>query len=522
VRGSLQSSTLRARYVVLLLAVIVLASLVLYDRDSTRSSRAARAAGNAPESADPAPAGDGAETTDPARTEGSTWWLTFLGPGGRPLPDVPVTVFPEAVQVVRTDASGTATLTGPKGTGVLAVGDPFTSTGRLLQKRRTVVRLPGLLPLDVQFRAVDTGRPVTPSNVRLVGCYGEFALENGRTAMSPFSTDRSHSVDVVFDVPPGYTTLDGLRYELSPTLSVDAAHVRATVVLWPELDLTVRVVDLDERPVEGATVKAAYLDRQYDVWVREVHVAAKPTDREGRTRVRGVPHVVGLPLTVAVEGPADDGFEETTIPSGKLELKVVACVDKNAWSPPGSTIGIGGGPGPRPEAALEGEVFCRDGRPAAGVRIAIQGPNADRAKTDAGGRFRVDHLQPGRYTVWLIEPGLVPTSALAEVGSEGVASVTLREAEGWTLRVRTVDAEGRPQPFRPLAVVQTESRAPYALLQGSTQVVPLLTGPDGTLALTNLGREAVEVSVRIRGRDLAQATVAYPREDGAAVELRLP
>ncbi len=491
---------MRPKLVVLLLAVLaaVVGAVLLWRGDSE------------PEDA---------EDTRPVRAEGSAWWLTFLGPGDRPLAGIPVTVFP-GQRVVRTDASGTATLTGP----VLAVGDPFTSTGRVLEERRTVVRLAGLLPLDVEFRAADTGRPVTPSSVRLVGPYGEFALENGRTAMSPFSADRSHTVDVVFDVPPGYTTLDGLRYRLSPTLGVDAAHVRATVVLWPELDLTVRVVDLDERPVEGATVKAVYLDEQYehDKWVREVHVAAEPTNREGRTRVRGVPHVVGLPLTVAVEGPKDDGFEEATIPSGKLELKVVACVDKNAWSPPGSTIGLGGGPGPRPEAALEGEVFRRDGRPAAGVRIAIRGPSADRTKTDAGGRFRFEHLQPGRHTVWLVEPGLVPTAAVAEVGREGVARVTLREDEGWSLHVRTVDAEGRPLAFQPIAVEHKRSRIGYALLQGNVQVVPLLTGPDGTLTLDNLGRETVVVKAHIRGHVRAQAELPYPGQDGATVELKLP
>jgi hypothetical protein len=55
----------------------------------------------------------------------------------------------------------------------------------------------------------------------------------------------------------------------------------------------------------------------------------------------------------------------------------------------------------------------------------------------------------------------------------------------------------------------------------ASQIVPLLTGPDGTLAVTNLGEETMDVSVRIRGHVRAQARVPYPGEDGAAGELRL-
>ncbi|MHC4816538.1 MAG: hypothetical protein ACYTF8_00560 [Planctomycetota bacterium] len=511
---------MRLRYILPLLAVLAAVVLLLWGGDSDRPPPRGRDAGSgAPLSDRSAKPEDSAETDRP-RAEGSRWLLTFLGPGDRPLPGIPVTVLPLAQQVVRTDARGTALLTGPKDAEFLAVGDPFTAAGRLLDEMVTVVRLPGLLPLDIEFRAVDTGQSFVPPRVRLVSRYGDFALENGRIALSPLSADRSHSVDVVFDAPPGYTTRNGLRYRLWPTLSVDAAHVRVTVVLWPELDLTVRVVDDEERPVQGATVKAAYLDEQYDDRVHEVHVAAAPTDREGRTRVRGVPRVAGLPLTVVVEGGERSGFEQTTIASGKTELEVMSSIE-DMPSPPGSAIGIGGGPGPQPRAALEGEVFRRDGRRAAGVRITVDGLLAPE-RTDAGGRFRIERAKPGRHTVWLTEPGLVPTSAVVEIGTEGVARVTLREDDGWSLRVRTVDADGRPLPFQPLAVEQTGSHAAYALLQGNVQVVPLLTGPDGTLVLPNLGRETVVVKVRFRGHVRAEATVPYPGKDGTAVELRLP
>jgi hypothetical protein len=509
---------LRTRYVVPLLAVVALLALLLHDGESDRAPLRGRDAGGGATAQDRVAEQEGAEATETAQAESARWWLTFLGPGDRPLADVPVTVFP-ANHVVRTDASGTAALTGPEGADFLAVGDPFTHVGRVLQERRTVVRMPGLLPLEVEFRAVDTGRPWAPSNVRLVGRYGELALEHGRTDVSPLSAERWHSVEIAFDASSGMTTLDGLRFGLAPYVSVDAARVRVTVALWPELDLTVRVVDLEDRPVREATVKAAYLDEQFDDRVHAVHVAAAPTDGDGRTRVRGVPHVPGLPLTVVVEAGGSSGFEETTIASGKAEMEIVA-LDDDFPSPSNTAIGIGGGAGPQILGALAAEVFRRDGRAAAGAHVSLKGLRRTQ-RADAGGRLRFDRVPPGRHTVWLAEPGLVPTSAAVEVGTVGVAQVTLREPEGWTLRVRTVDAEGRPLPFRPLAVKQTVSRAPYALLEGNTQVVPLLTGPDGTLLLTNLGEETIEVSVRIRGHVLAQATVPYPGRDGASVELRL-
>ncbi|MHC5032671.1 MAG: hypothetical protein ACYTGU_17635 [Planctomycetota bacterium] len=107
-----------------------------------------------------------------------------------------------------------------------------------------------------------------------------------------------------------------------------------------------------------------------------------------------------------------------------------------------------------------GEDTARPG-PVADAPAADSVPPPER--TDAGGRFRIEHAKPGRYTVWLTEPGLVPTSAVVEVGTEGVSRVTLREGEGWSLRVRTVDAEGRPPPFQPLAVEQMKSGAACAM-----------------------------------------------------------
>ncbi|MHC4578082.1 MAG: hypothetical protein ACYTED_11810, partial [Planctomycetota bacterium] len=190
------------KYLVLLLAVLALVLYLLRDAELDPES------GRAPEAAERAAPEDGVAPRDahgvapeagaaPAsQAPVSRWWLTLLGPGHRPL--------------VRTDESGTAALTGPADAEFLAVGDPFTHVGRVLEEPRTVVRLPGLLPLEVEFRAVDTGEAFAPDDVRLTTRWGGFALKHGRLDVSPLRAGEGHTVQVVFAVPPGYTTLDGL------------------------------------------------------------------------------------------------------------------------------------------------------------------------------------------------------------------------------------------------------------------------------------------------------------------------
>jgi len=90
--------------------VIALVALLLQDGGSERSPPRARDTGHGAALRDlAAEQGDAPVTraAQPGEESGSRWWLTFRGPGDRPLADVPVTVFP-ADHVVRTDASGTA------------------------------------------------------------------------------------------------------------------------------------------------------------------------------------------------------------------------------------------------------------------------------------------------------------------------------------------------------------------------------------------------------------------------------
>jgi hypothetical protein len=331
---------------------------------------------------------------------------------------------------------------------------------------------------------------------------------------------------VDFDAPPGYTTLDGLRQAIRGAISVRATRVRSTVALWPELELWVRVVeegDEDEepheRPIQGATVECVYLDPQFAYWGHPVHVLAPKTNEEGWTRIRGVPRVEGLPVTVVVDADEDDGHGQLTVSEPRMELTIPLGTDPNEHPEPPNAIGIVRGRA-NPGGTIDLAVLTRDGRPAAHARVRDLWHDILSERTDAGGRLRIEHVRPGKNTLWLVEPGFVPTRLDVTVPPDGLVRATLREEEGWTLRVRTVDAEGRSLAYRPITVRQTESKAAYALLEGTVQIIPLLTGPDGWLDLPNLGHEAVEVEVQIAGAALAKAAVPYPGTNSAEVVLR--
>ena len=110
--------------------------------------------------------------------------------------------------------------------------------------------------------------------------------------------------------------------------------------------------------------------------------------------------------------------------------------------------------------AVEGRVVDDQGRPIAGASVhwvaagwsgnVEQLPETSRTSTDADGRFRFAHVNPGFVAMI---PGHVVLIAKAPGHEPGVANVLLRPGSppvefrlgpGKTLAGRVVDAEGRP------------------------------------------------------------------------------
>jgi hypothetical protein len=174
-----------------------------------------------------------------------------------------------------------------------------------------------------------------------------------------------------------------------------------------------------------------------------------------------------------------------------------------------SAIGIGGGARPEPDEWGTAEIVARyrDGSPAAGARYLLKGDRS--GNLDELGRASSGKCKPGPYTIWLCESGRVPTRATFDIKAGETTKVSLREDQGWSLRVRTVDSSGHPLPYRPLVVSLEESSTPYSLVVGGVQSIPIQTGADGSVVLPGLGREAMTVAVRIAGKTLAEATLPY-------------
>ncbi|MEW6074460.1 MAG: carboxypeptidase-like regulatory domain-containing protein [Planctomycetota bacterium] len=160
-----------------------------------------------------------------------------------------------------------------------------------------------------------------------------------------------------------------------------------------------------------------------------------------------------------------------------------------------------GGRASTPGGALVGEVFGRDGRPAAGVTVYLspEGAGESRAvRTDAAGRFRVEGLAPGAWRAWSVPADAAPgaegdpagnlaalQSGWARIEAGGLARVVLGElatppihvlgrvtAAGRAVagRVRLIAAGAEPLGAEEEATLDAEGRFSIALaLPGSYQ-----------------------------------------------------
>jgi hypothetical protein len=117
-------------------------------------------------------------------------------------------------------------------------------------------------------------------------------------------------------------------------------------------------------------------------------------------------------------------------------------------------------------ATISGTVLDPDGQPVAGVEILASGPSGRAAHTGADGRFRIDDLPAGDYTVFATPPenspflgGRVVDGHIGAEGEEGTVYtlndgdaivVDIALARGRTLTGRVVVA--RPAPIEVIAI----------------------------------------------------------------------
>lgn len=169
-----------------------------------------------------------------------------------------------------------------------------------------------------------------------------------------------------------------------------------------------------------------------------------------------------------------------------------------------------------PAGALEGELTGPDGGPLAGAFVTTD-PLGMGATTGEDGRFRIERLLPGEYTVTAAAPGLsaVESEPLL-IEAEGVASVSLTlpalpEQDG-LLRVTVLNAFDEP------------AAAVHVIATDGTLTVEGETDASGALTLFGLGGRTVSVyAADPAGRHAARSTdeIVVPALGGAQVSFAL-
>jgi len=143
------------------------------------------------------------------------------------------------------------------------------------------------------------------------------------------------------------------------------------------------------------------------------------------------------------------------------------------------------------------------------VTAGSKGSLGASVRTDAEGRASFHGLADGDYTVEVREPGFVYVKAEVAVVGSATPRINLLEPEGWTARVRVVDAVGRPIPFARLDVRAVGPA--YVLLEDGVQMLALWTDSQGEAVLPRLpdGPASVKAVYGTRAAEL-ELTPATP------------
>jgi protocatechuate 3,4-dioxygenase beta subunit len=219
------------------------------------------------------------------------------------------------------------------------------------------------------------------------------------------------------------------------------------------------------------------------------------TDYEGLYRLENLPP--GEWMVLAVVGDMGKNVRETvTLEPGAEEVTL--------------DLELGGG------STLSGQVV-QGSKPVPGARvqaIAVEGLSGSSAVTDQAGRFRLEELDSGTYTV-LVSAFTHAPEHQEEVQLDGDREVTI-ELEAHTLRGRVLDAlEGTPIPGARVALTRRGR-------EGSGQPTVLRTDTRGAFRFTGMAPGPYHLRVSQEGYGNAGTEVGIDEGGGApAVEIRL-
>lgn len=138
-----------------------------------------------------------------------------------------------------------------------------------------------------------------------------------------------------------------------------------------------------------------------------------------------------------------------------------------------------------PQAAIDGELLGRDGRPLAGVEVELR-PDGRRTTTDSSGDFRFEGLEEGRYTLAFAVAGEEPVREVrVERGRRADLEVTLDETASFAESLVVRAASRRPERL-------IDAPAAVSLVTAETVELEGLGGQVPALLASTVGAEAVQ------------------------------
>lgn len=382
----------------------------------------------------------------------------------------------------------------------------------VLQDDVTVVRVRDAIPVVVRY--------VDAWDHRLLGAEATTWTSGRALVYDPRPTAKWPD-----HVDPVYDTVRACRGTKSVLLVVPVER---------RLRLQVSVRGADGAPAAGARVRARVADG------RPEDVTADADGRIPATSWTRLPWIPGDQVVVAAESVRGGSTGKARVPLGAKSSEVEAIVvltnqgssldDEIAAERSDTWVGLGvGGDGESdaPRARLRVLVRRRDGRPVGDASVAA-GPAALDGRftyesTDAEGVASFASVPAGKLVVWLLEPGLVPTSVGVTLVPEEKREIVLEEAPARSLLVRVVDGQGRPVPSARIEVPGLgpgRGFAPpgweYVLVVSSVHHTPIVTDITGTVRLEGLPARVSRVVARRGGR----SGVAEPGDE-SEVTIRL-
>ncbi len=284
----------------------------------------------------------------------------------------------------------------------------------------------------------------------------------------------------ILDLPQGKVTVEAEAAGHAPARSGNVALPKTDLYLYLDLagGLSGRIIDTGGAPIEGAEVEASWRDASGAKRRRAV------TDAEGRYRIADAGEFPIERVTVRAakfllarrEGPGGGGVADVVLERG--------------GSITGRVRGYDGAALPSFAVRLHVE------RPGEGDRPPSLRERPDQEFTDQSGEFRVDELDPGRYTIEIVADRYATlTKSGLDVVAERIADAgALTLPSRASLRGRVFASRDRA-PVASAAVRVALASTPGRADEPAVTAWTATTATDGTFAVFPLPQGTFEIAL---------------------------